>query len=359
MKLLLLLSSVLFFFSCRNDAEVVKPAVTSITESVYASGIIKSKNQYEAFLPVNGVISEIFLHEGDSVKKGTPILSVRNEIQKLNRVNAELASEFSSVNTNADKLNEAKQNLELARARLTNDSTLFFRQKKLWDQQIGSKVELENRELAYKNSRTLFYSAEVRYRDLKRQIEYNAAQSANNKIIASTSESDFILKSEIDGQLFQLNREVGETVGPQTALAVIGDSKNYILELQVDENDITRIKSGLKVYVTMDAYPGKVFDAEVTSIKPLMNERSKSFVVEAEFVNGPEILYPNISFEANIVVQIKNDALLVPRSFMLNDSVVIKSSGDTVLVKTGLKDYRNMEILSGLSREDELLKPNK
>ena len=80
-------------------------------------------------------------------------------------------------------------------------------------------------------------------------------------------------------------------------------------------------------------------------------------MVEAEFIQKPERIYPNITFEANIIIQEKSGALLIPRIYLLKDSLVIKSNGDTVVVKTGLKDYQKVEILSGIKSDDELLKP--
>jgi hypothetical protein len=131
----------------------------------------------------------------------------------------------------------------------------------------------------------------------------------------------------------------------------------FILEMQVDEYDILKIKKGLTVLVTLESYKGKVFEALVTKINPLMNERSKTFLVEAEFVKQPEILYPNISFEANIVINSKEKAILIPRDYLLNDSFVVKPNGDKIAVKTGLKDYQKIEIISGINAEDELVKP--
>jgi multidrug efflux pump subunit AcrA (membrane-fusion protein) len=138
---------------------------------------------------------------------------------------------------------------------------------------------------------------------------------------------------------------------------VIGDAKKFILEMKVDEYDILKIKKEQSVKVMMDSYKGKVFEARVTKIYPIMNERNKTFIVEAEFINQPEVLYPNISFEANIVLATKTKAILIPRNYILNDSIVIKSNGDKVLVKTGLKDYQKIEILSGITAADELIDP--
>jgi len=348
---------VFFVFSCGKKVEKIKPTNEAISESIYASGIVKSKDQYQAFATVNGIIEQVFVTEGDSVKIGTPILSISNETQKLNKENAELTAAFSDLNANQGKLNDAKQFIELAKNKMKNDSALYFRQKALWDQQVGTKVELELRELAYQNSKSNYFSSVVKYQDLKRQIDFTASQSQKNLLISSKLESDFTLKSEINGVVYSLAKSKGELVGLQTALAVIGDAKHFTLEMQVDEYDILKIRKGQPVLVTLDSYKGKVFDASVTKINPLMNERSKTFLVEAEFVDQPDVLYPNISFEANIVLYSKEKALLIPRNFLLHDSIVIKANGDKVPVKTGLKDYQKIEILSGITEQDELIKP--
>lgn len=348
---------VILLFACKSKVEKIKPTIESISESIYASGIIKSENQYQAYASVNGIVENVYVSEGDSVKKGDPILSVSNEAQRLNKENAELAAAFSDINANQGKLNDAQLAVDLAKNKMKVDSALYFRQKSLWQQQIGTKVELEQRELAYQNSKNLYYSSVVRYNDLKRQLNFSSAQSKKNLLIAGKMESDYVLKSEIDGIIYSLTKSKGEIVGVQTPVAVIGDASRFILEMQVDEYDILKVKKGLTVLVTLESYKGKVFEAVVTKINPLMNERSKTFVVEAEFIKQPEILYPNISFEANIVIQSKDKAILIPREYLLNDSFVVKPNGDKVAVKTGLKDYQKIEIISGINETEELIKP--
>lgn len=357
MKKLVFLFTLSLFFSCKDKTEKIKPETASITESIYASGIIKSKDQYQAFATVNGIVESVFVAEGDTVKKGQAILSISNEAQKLGKENAELAAQFADLNANQNKLTEAKLMADLARNKMKNDSVLYGRQKTLWQQNIGTKAELEQRELAYQNSKTLYYSSLVKCEDLKRQLNFNSSQSKNNLQISSKQESDFTLKSELDGIVYSLLKSKGEIVGLQTPLAIVGDAHRFILEMQVDEYDIFKLKPGLTVMVTMDSYKGKVFEARLTKIYPIMNERSKSFLVDAEFVKAPETLYPNITFEANIVLQTKDKALLIPRNYLVNDSLVIKANGDKVPVTLGLKDYKKVEILSGINAEDELIKP--
>lgn len=356
MKRLLFISS-LFLISCSKKAETIKPVLAPISESIYASGLVKSQNQYQAFATVNGIIQDVLLQEGDTVKKGTAILTIVNDAQRLSKENAELAANFADLNVNQGKLNDAQQNIELTQRKLKNDSSLLARQQVLWQQNIGSKVELEQRELAFQNSKSALFSARVKFEDLKRQLVLNAAQSQKTLQISSRLASDFTLRSDIDGIVYQLPKKKGELVTAQTPLAIIGDAQHFVLEMQVDEYDILKVEKGLKVLVTMDSYKGKVFDAVVTKIDPLMNERSKTFLVEATFTEAPKRLYPNVSFEANIILQTKDKALLVPRTYVINDSFVLKENGEKVGVKTGLKDYKMIEILSGISAEDELINP--
>jgi HlyD family secretion protein len=345
------------FYACNNKSGKIKPVITSISESVYASGIIKSKDQYEAFATVNGIIENIFVSEGDTVKIGTTILSISSEAQKLNKENAELTAKFSDYNTNRDKLNEAKQFIELSKNKMKNDSALLARQKNLWQDQVGTKVELEQRDLAFQNSKTDYLSSIVKYDELKRQLSFTSLQSKKNLKISNTQESDYTVKSEMNGIVYSLPKFKGELIGPQTPLAVIGNARDFILEMQVDEYDIFKIRTGLIVVVTMDSYKGKVFEAKVTKIYPIMNERSKTFLIEATFTEPPATLYPHITFEANIILRTKDRAILIPRNYLIKDSIIVKSNGDSVVVKTGLKDYQKIEIISGIGIDDELIKP--
>lgn len=357
-KKLLLPLLALFLFSCKEKKEKIKAERSAITESIYASGTLKSRNQYQAFATVNGIIGEIYVTEGDSVKKGSPILSISNDAQKLSKENAELLAQYNDISNNQDKLNEASSFIELSKNKMKIDSAMYFRQLSLWQQQVGTKADLEQKELAYQNSKTNYYSSVVKYNELKRQLSFTSRQSQKNLMISSKNESDFTLKSEVDGLVYTLYKSQGEIVSIQTPLAVIGDAKNFILEMQVDEYDVFKIKKGQIVQVSMDSYKGQVFEAKVTKINPLMNERSKTFLIEAEFTKGPEALYPNITFEASIVLKSKDNVLLLPRNYVLNDTSVLKSDGKYLRVQTGLKDYQKIEILSGITESDEFILPN-
>jgi HlyD family secretion protein len=176
-------------------------------------------------------------------------------------------------------------------------------------------------------------------------------------LISKKTNSDFLVKSKIKGKIYQLNIEKGETVSPQFPIAIIGDDEKYVLQMQIDEYDIVTIKLGMPVMVVLNSYRDSVFKAVVTKINPIMNVQSKTFTIEGDFVNAPDVLYPNISFEANVLVSTKKDALLIPRNLLLNDSTVVNKSGKKMTIKTGMKDYQMVEILSGIDKNEELILP--
>ncbi|WP_114779161.1 efflux RND transporter periplasmic adaptor subunit [Botryobacter ruber] len=343
--------------SCKGEQETTTPTVEPITESVYASGIVKSRNQYQVFSKVNGLVQQVLVDEGDTVKQGEPIIRLVNETSRLSAENARLAAEYAALSANTEKLNELKANIDLAKTKRQHDSLLLVRQRNLWAEQIGTRVELEQKELAYKNSVTAHEAAILRYKDLKKQLNFAARQSQKNLQISRTQVNDFTITSETDGRVYSILKEPGEMVTTQAPVAVIGDADSFMLELQVDEYDIARVKPGQKVLLTLDSYRGQVFEAKVEKINPAMNERSRSFTVEAGFVTSPPALYPNLTTEANIVIQTKEKALTIPRPYLLDGAYVLTEDEEKKKVKTGLKDYEKVEILDGLTKNDVLLKP--
>lgn len=104
-------------FSCNSSREKTTPVIENITEAVYASGVVKAGNQYQVFSTVNGLIRQILVKEGDSVKTGQPLIILTNETALLNADNAKLVAGYNAVSTNLEKLNELKLNIDLARSK--------------------------------------------------------------------------------------------------------------------------------------------------------------------------------------------------------------------------------------------------
>ena len=345
--LVVLLLFVSSLFSCSNKSEVISPELKSITESVYASGFIKSENQYEVQGKVNGPIEKVFVEEGSLVKKGDPIFQLDNENTKIATENARLASVAADFSVNENKLLDAENAIALAKKKLTNDSLLYLRQKKLWSKSIGTKVTLEKRQLDYENAKLNLATARTNYEEVKRQLELQSEQSKNNLEIAKLLENDYVIKSEVDGRVYKVNREEGDLINGSEAAAVIGGA-DFLIELNIDEFDRVKVNKGQRVFIRMDSYQSQVFEAEIISIDPMMNSRTRSFQAEAKFIKRPAQLFPNLTVEASILIQTKEKVLTIPRNYLFNDSSVILEGGGVRTVSTGLMDYDLVEIENGI-----------
>ena len=346
----------IFLLACGNKQESIHPITEKITSSVYASGTVKSIGQYEVYSKVNGIIENIVVSEGAAIQKGQTIIELSNKAQALSLENAKLFANYSSTESNQEKLNQAQAELEVAKLKMENDGSLLERQKKLWASEIGTKNDIDQKELAYKNSTALHNASKLKLNDLKKQIEFQSKQTNKTAAISASSLNDFIIKAGINGKVFSINKKVGEMVTTQTPVAIIGDTDHFYVELQVDEYDIAKLKQGLQVMISMDSYKGKVFEAVINKVYPIMNPKSKSFKVDAIFTQQPENLFPNLSAQANIIIEVREKAITIPRAFVIDNEYVYLESKEKRKVKIGLMDYEKVEILSGITTSDALVK---
>ena len=356
---ILSLSFIAVLLSCKKEKESIQVTSSDITESVYASGKVKAIDQYNVYSTVNGVLQNIIVNVGDNITKGQTLLELDNLTSELNTENARIALDLSAENNckGSDKLEEIELNVNLALEKLQLDSSLYFRQKKLWEQNIGTKLDFEQRQLAYNNSLINFQTTQKRLAQLKTQLQNEFKRANVNYDINQKLFSDYSIKSSINGRVYDILKDRGELVTPQTPLAVIGKADTFLLELAVDENDIIKVAIGQKALITLDSYKGEVLEAIVDKVYPIMNERTRTFIVEAHFINPPKKLFPNLSAEANIIIQTKKNIITIPNNYIIDGKYVLINSDEKREVKLGMKDYQKTEVLEGLKENETIYKP--
>lgn len=356
-KFLIVYFLIYILIGCGEKLEKQYPQREGMTQSVYASGTIKSNGQYEVYAKVSGIIEAILVKEGEIVRRGQTIIRLSNVAHTLIYENAKQNAEFNSIQANLEKIEQAKSELELVKSKMDNDASLLARQEKLWEQQIGTKNELEQRLLNFKNANTLYKAAKLKLTDLEKQINFQNSQTRRTAAISAVNMNDYIIKSQVDGKVYTINKQLGELANIQTPIAIVGDANNFYIELQIDEFDINNILKGQKVFINIDSHKGQTYEAVLYKIYPIMNERTRTFKADAFFIKIPENIYPNVSAEANIVIQVKNSVLTIPRSYLVEDTYVLLSNKGKRKITIGLKDYDKVEVISGITQKDELVKP--
>jgi multidrug efflux pump subunit AcrA (membrane-fusion protein) len=346
--------------SCsKKDTEDTKPTIGAVTESVYASGVVKSEGQYTVFATVSGTLQKVNVTAGQTIIAGQTLFEIESDKAELNTENAQLAYQLSQESSRymQDKISEMEMKVQTAKDKLTLDESLYKRNKNIKQYNIISEVEFERVELAFKTSKLNYESAKKQLSQFKAQLRNEQNRSKNNLQISRKSEGDFIVKSAFSGKLFDVLIKEGTLISPQTPLAIIGQENTFLLELEVDENDMVKVLLGQKIVIALDSYKGQVFEATVDKIYPIMDERSRTFKIEAHFVKAPLKLYPNLTAEANIIIRTKKNAITIPKNYLINGDYVLVNKDEKRKVKIGLSDYQKVEILEGLKAEETIYKP--
>jgi multidrug efflux pump subunit AcrA (membrane-fusion protein) len=344
--------------SCRDEAETITPAIGPLTESVYASVIVEPELLYQANANATGILEAVLVKEGDSVAAGQPLFRIRNENPSLNVSNARATVELARANLRGNQtvLDDLRTQISNARSVVQNDSLNLARQRALWNQKIGSKSDLEKRELALEASQNSLRRLQNQTKRTRNDLQTQLEQAENNFKLAQSNASEFVVYSQLEGAVYDVFVDAGEVVTPQTALAIIGSKKDYLLNLRLDEVDITRIAEGQKILVNLDAYDAQVFYARLTKVYLKKDERTQTFKAEAVFETAPPKLYYGLAGEANILITEKDMAMTIPLVYLLEGNRVI-ANGDTVAVVTGIRNLERVEILSGLDAAAVLTKP--
>ena len=354
------LISIALLGSCSSKEEnSLKPKLGTITESVYASGTVKAENQYTVYATVSGVLKQINAVAGQAISQGQALFLIDSEKAALQTENAQLAYQLSQENNRyiQDKIGEMELRVQDAKDKLSVEQSVYNRNKNIKAYNVISEVAYEKVELAYKNSKNNYEAAVKQLAQLRAQVQNEQRKSNINLHYNQKNEGDFTIRSAVNGELFDVLVKEGALISPQTPLAVIGKKGNYVLELEVDENDMALVALGQTLLVTLDSYKGHVFSAAVDKIYPIMDLRSRTFKIEAHFVKTPPKLYPNLTAEANIIIQEKKNALTIPKSYLVNDTYVMVSKTEKRKVNVGISDYYQVEITAGLTAQDVIFKP--
>ena len=353
------LSFLILLVACDGKVDRIRPETRDITASVYASATVQPDSMYRVHAVVSGILDSNLVEEGDLVQTGSPLLHITDQTPRLSSENARLQMELARRNFKGPStpLKDLEAQIRTAELTCRDDSMNFRRQEKLWSQNIGSLSAYENRKLAYERSRNQLQKLRSEYHRLEDELQTRMIQAQNTYESSLVNAEDYTVRSTIHGKVYALYKEPGEFVIPNEPLALLGSPDTFVVELLVDEVDVVQLQVGQLAMITLEAYPERVFETTLSKIYPQKDERSQTFKVEARFTSPPDVLYPGMSGEANIVVARKTGVLTIPRSYLAGKDSVLTPDGLRAVV-TGLETLDRVEILSGIGAETELLKPD-
>ncbi len=385
----------------------------TLVSVVTASGEVKPTTYTNVSAQGYGRITEIFVHEGDHVKKGDKLL-----LQENVQANADVQAQSAAVTSAESGVQMAEAGFKAAHLEKTKLD--YDRGQGLYKDGLIPKQDFDQRKTANDAQVAAVESARARVQSLKAQLDQTRSQVNQGRAVL-VHQQDILHKttytSPINGIVSYLPERVGDYVvmGMQNAtgsfIMTLSDMSVVTAEVKVDETDIVSVRIGQEADVTIDAVPGKVFKGKVTEVgsqavlrssgltttqSTTSTQEAKDFKVVVTLAEPPENLRPGLSTTAKIktaerkgVVAIPIQALAVRTRKDLDEAKKTAkgdSSGSVTLaaappvaggdpkkdeiqgvfvvsgkkavfrpVKTGISGVTDIEVTDGLQQGDEIV----
>ncbi len=273
----------------------------------------------------------------DRVAKGADAAQVRAAEQQLAAAQANLAR-FSGA-TDAASRAVAQQAIDAAQANLDR------LQQPARDFDLAQlTAQIEQARVALDSAKTTVKLSEITLAQARRRLD------------------QAVLRAPFDGVLGSVNVREGESVSPAGAAGsafVMADTNRFHMDVTVDELDVTHLRVGQAVEIAVDALPGQRVAGQVERISSTGTKINGvvNYNVRVSLDEGVDALRSGMSGKASILLDRRENALLVPASAVRRDSVsgksflMVRSGNQTqeVEVTTGLRNASNVEILTGLA----------
>lgn len=233
-----------------------------IIETVTASGKIYPVSEVKISPDVSGEVIDLYVEEGDSVRKGQVMANINATIYKsmVNKANAQLNQTKSSV-SNASALTLQ------AKAQLDQATSTYSRNRDLFEEKVISAVEFENAEAAYKTAKANYKAA---LENIKGN-QFGVASAQANVTEAVQTLRKTTIYSPMKGIVSKLfikkgERVVGTAQMAGTEIMRVADMSKMKVDVEVGENDIQKVKFGDTANIEVEAYPNRKFKGQVVQI---------------------------------------------------------------------------------------------
>jgi HlyD family secretion protein len=327
------------------------PFETSITKKTVATGSILPKREVQVKPQVSGIIEALYVEAGQNVKAGQLIAKVR-VVQNLSGKNSDLRT-----------INEGERSVETTRVSFENARIEKERQEKLLAQKAISQQEYQRALTEYNMRKEELDRAEKGLDITRQNVLQNSGRIANE------------IYSTVDGMILDVPVKVGSSViernnfNEGTTIAIVADMNSLLFEGKVDESEVGKIKEGMDLNLTIGAIPDKVFKAKLEFISPkgVTEEGAIKFQIKARvLLNEGDFIRAGYSANADIVLDKKDKVLAIKESllqFGKKDSIFVEIETakpqifEKRLIKTGISDGINIEILSGIDKTHKIKVP--
>lgn len=321
--------------------ETKNPFISNIEKKTVATGKVIPEDEIEIKPQISGIIEKIYLEEGAQVKAGDLIATIK-------------------VVPNEQSLNQARGRVRNAEIALNNTEIEYKRNKAIFDKGVISSQDFNVLQLQYDQAIQELDNARADYQIIRRGSA-GGSSSANTNIRATVTGTLLEIPVREGDQVIQSNN-----FNDGTTIATIADLGKMIFEGKVDEGEVGKLEIGMPLEISLGAIDDEKFEAKLKFIAPKGIEESGAvqFKIEGDVVvEGDYMIRAGYSANASLVLEKKDSVLVIPEALLQFDKetdepYVEIASGDQQFerkdVEIGISDGVNVEIVSGLTEEDDV-----
>ena len=320
--------------------ETVQAFKTNIIKQTVATGSVVPRKEIDIKPKISGIVEKLYVLPGDKVKKGDLIAKVR-------------------VIPNMVSLNEADSRVKRAEISLKEAELEFNRKKKLYEQKVIADAEFQVVDLKYQNAEAELKTAQDNLQLIKEGVTKDAGEITNT-----------LVRSTIDGMVLQVPIEEGNSIiesnnfNDGTTIATVANMNEMIFKGKIDESEVGKLREGMKLIMHIGAIENMTFDAILEYISPKGEKENGAMQFEIKAaVQLQDSLFIRAGYSANadIVLARKDSVLAIPESLLIFEDEkqfveleISEQKFEKREIKTGLSDGINIEILSGITKDDKL-----
>ena len=357
----LLVFVLLYATGCKPKYDETTPKVAPVTEAVFASGSIEPKDAYTLTSLSDGFIVKSYVTENDIVHDGQLLFRLDNRQQNTQVKIAETNLEYAKISASngSPTLLQIKAQIEAAQAKMQTDSVNLARYERLITTNSVSKQDLDNARLNYKSSLNSYLALVESYKVTSDKVKQDLTNTQSQLQNAEAGNQYYNLLAIGESKVYQIFKKQGDLVRKGDQVAQLGNPDSIVVNLDVDEGSISKVQLGQQVLVELNTEKNKTYEARVSKIYPHFNETSQSYKVEARFLKEMPGLISGTQLQANIITNRKENAMLIPHVYVMNGNKVLvqkEKKIDTATITTGIVSDEWIEVLSGLTTSDKIVK---
>ncbi len=283
----------------------------TIESVVNASGTISPVVTVEVGSEVSGLISELYADFNDEVKKDQVIARINDNTirQRLKQAEANIATAKASLAQSQASLKKQQTELQLTRQE-------FERQKTLFDKKLVSESAFQQAETKLRVTEADIDVAKAQLNSSEANLRQVEAQHEQVKLDLQRT----YIRSPVDGVVIDRSVNIGQTVAANfsapTLFKIAQDLSQMQIEADIDEADIGRVQQSQTARFTVDAFPDRKFNGQVSQVRKASTVTNNvvTYKVIISVRNEDEVLLPGMTANVDLTVGQKSDVLRVANS---------------------------------------------